>query len=193
MMLPTAWEVDPPIRMPSHLLSRDPGDLGDDAVLDRGVAALGLQRAFLLLVVAGTLFTHTPGPPPSRFRVMLEHLAARWVDSNVIGAIALRISPGPLDFRESPSTHSGEQTSNSPASGKKCRVERELPGRVPGCPTKTTGVPDKLLSLKVLQNGVFRVTFWRLFVFVYLVNVMLLNNNYRENGEDNPWGPIASS
>jgi hypothetical protein len=30
-------------------------------------------------------------------------------------------------------------------------------------------------------------------VFVYLVNVMLLNNNYRENGEDNPWGPIASS
>jgi hypothetical protein len=33
---------------------------------------------------------------------MLEHLAARWVDSNVIGAIALRISPGPLDFRELP-------------------------------------------------------------------------------------------
>jgi hypothetical protein len=33
---------------------------------------------------------------------MLEHLAARWVDSNVIGAIALRISPGPLDFRERP-------------------------------------------------------------------------------------------
>jgi hypothetical protein len=64
---------------------------------------------------------------------------------------------------------------------------------LPGCPTRTTGVPDKLHSLKVLQNGVFRVTFWRLFVFVYLVNVMLLNNNYRENGEDNPWGPIASS
>jgi hypothetical protein len=31
---------------------------------------------------------------------MLEHLAARWVDSNMIRAIALRISPGPLDFRE---------------------------------------------------------------------------------------------
>jgi hypothetical protein len=64
---------------------------------------------------------------------------------------------------------------------------------LPGCPTKTTGVPNKLLSLKVLQNGVFRVTFWRLLVFVYLVNVMLFNNNYRENGEDNPWEPIASS
>ena len=64
---------------------------------------------------------------------------------------------------------------------------------LPGCPTKTTGVPNKLLSLKVLQNGVFRVAFGRLFVFVYLVNVMLLNNNHRENGEDNPWGPIASS
>jgi len=64
--------------------------------------------------------------------------------------------------------------------------------KLPGCPTKTTGVPNKLLSLKVLQNGVFRVAFWRLFVFVYPVNVMLLNNNYRENGEDNPWGPIAS-
>jgi hypothetical protein len=33
---------------------------------------------------------------------MLEHLAARWVDSNVIGAIALRISPGPMDFGELP-------------------------------------------------------------------------------------------
>jgi len=31
---------------------------------------------------------------------MLEHLAARWVDSNMIRAIALRISPGPLDFGE---------------------------------------------------------------------------------------------
>jgi hypothetical protein len=31
---------------------------------------------------------------------MLEHLATRWVDSNMIRAIALRISPGPLDFGE---------------------------------------------------------------------------------------------
>jgi hypothetical protein len=41
--------------------------------------------------------------------------------------------------------------------------------------------------------GYFGLRFGRLFVFVYLVNVMLLNNNHRENGEDNPWGPIASS
>jgi len=31
---------------------------------------------------------------------MLEHLATRWVDANMIRAIALRISPGPLDFGE---------------------------------------------------------------------------------------------
>jgi len=33
---------------------------------------------------------------------MLEHLAARWVGSNMIRAIALRISPGPMNFREHP-------------------------------------------------------------------------------------------
>jgi hypothetical protein len=40
---------------------------------------------------------------------------------------------------------------------------------LPGCPTKTTGVPNKPLSRKVLQNGVFQAAFWRLFVFVSLV------------------------
>src|SRR3712207_4140519 len=43
-----------------YLLSRDPGDLGDDAVLNRGGSALGFQRAFLLLsLVVSRLFAHT--------------------------------------------------------------------------------------------------------------------------------------
>ncbi|MDF2703046.1 MAG: hypothetical protein K0S10_1992, partial [Rubrobacteraceae bacterium] len=29
--------------------------------------------------------------------------------------------------------------------------------------------------------------------YCFSCSVMLLNNNYRENGEDYPWGPIASS
>src|SRR5215204_2594124 len=40
---------------------------------------------------------------------------------------------------------------------------------LPGCPTRATGVPNKFLSRKVLQNGVFWAAFWRLFVFVSLV------------------------
>src|ERR687890_544810 len=39
----------------------------------------------------------------------------------------------------------------------------------PGRPTKTTGAPDKWFSIKLLQNGVFRVVFSGAFVFVYLV------------------------
>src|SRR5215210_1838862 len=54
-----------------YLLSGDPCNLGDDAVPDRGAAALGLQRASLLLFVAGSLLAHTPGSPPSRFGVVL--------------------------------------------------------------------------------------------------------------------------
>ena len=64
---------------------------------------------------------------------------------------------------------------------------------LPGRPTKTTGVPSKWLSLKLLQNEGFYVAFWGPFVFVPLVVLWLLNNNYRENGEDYPWGPIVSS
>src|SRR5215213_2529204 len=41
--------------------------------------------------------------------------------------------------------------------------------KVPGCPTKSTGVPDKWLSPKLLQNRVFHVVFRRPFVFVSLV------------------------
>ncbi len=41
--------------------------------------------------------------------------------------------------------------------------------KLPGPPTNATGAPNKSLSLKMLQNGVFGVTFWRLFVFVSLV------------------------
>jgi hypothetical protein len=67
----------------------------------------------------------------------------------------------------------GCPTKTTGVPGKNYRGARQ---KLPGCPTKTTGVPNK-----------------RLFVFVYLVNVMLFNNNYRENGEDNPWEPIASS
>src|SRR5829696_2209854 len=43
-----------------YFLSRDPGNLGDDAVLERGGSALGFQRAFLLLsLVVSRLFAHT--------------------------------------------------------------------------------------------------------------------------------------
>ena len=41
--------------------------------------------------------------------------------------------------------------------------------KLPGCPTKTTGVPDNRHFLKLLQNGVFRVVFFGSFVFVSLV------------------------
>src|SRR5215211_3742655 len=40
---------------------------------------------------------------------------------------------------------------------------------LPGSPTNTTGVPDKWLLLKLLQNGDFRVVFFGPFVFVSLV------------------------
>src|SRR5215208_1430017 len=65
--------------------------------------------------------------------------------------------------------------------------------KVPGCPTKSTGVPDKWLSPKLLQNRIFHVVFRRPFVFVSLVSVMLLNNNYIGERGGCSWGPIASS
>src|SRR5215210_1559582 len=54
---------------------------------------------------------------------------------------------------------------------------------LPGCPTKTTGVPNKWPSLKLLQNEGFYVVFLGPFVLCFSCSVMLLNNNYKENGE----------
>src|SRR5215217_4091967 len=59
---------------------------------------------------------------------------------------------------------------------------------LPGCPTKSTGVPDKWLSPKLLQNRIFHVVFRRPFVFVSLVSVMLLNNNYIGERGGCSWG-----
>src|SRR5215210_1341933 len=84
-----------------YLLSGDPCYLGDDAVPARGIAALSLQRASLLLFVAGSLLAHTPGSPRSWFGVVFEYVAARRASANTRrAATTLRTSLGPMDFRE---------------------------------------------------------------------------------------------
>jgi hypothetical protein len=68
-------------------------------------------------------------------------------------------------------------------------AQQEIPGR----PTKTTGVPDKPPSQKVLQKGEFLRRNLASLCYCLSCSVMLLNNNYRENGEVYPWGQIASN
>src|SRR5215212_1159480 len=71
---------------------------------------------------------------------------------------------------------------------------------LPGCPTNIAGVSDKYyrgaqqvaLSKVAAKRGFSCRVFGRL-CFCLSCSVMLLNNNYRENGEVWWWGPIASS
>jgi hypothetical protein len=64
---------------------------------------------------------------------------------------------------------------------------------LPGRPTNITGVPNKPPLQNMLQNGTFCLCSEGPFVIVSLVVLCCLNNNYKENGEGYPWGPIASS
>ena len=64
---------------------------------------------------------------------------------------------------------------------------------LPGRPTNITGVPNKPSLRNMLQNGTFCLCSEGPFVIVSLVVLCCLNNNYKENGEGYPWGPIASS
>jgi hypothetical protein len=71
---------------------------------------------------------------------------------------------------------------------------------LPGCPTRGAGVPDKnyrgarqaVIAKVAAKRGFLSLYLWAL-CYCFSCSVMLLNNNYRENGEDNPWGQIASS
>src|SRR5918992_10263 len=67
--------------------------------------------------------------------------------------------PAPLDPMIPPPQHTGVPNKNY-------RGPQQV---LPGCPTKTTGVPNKRHFLKLLQNGGFCVAFRGSFVFVYLV------------------------
>src|ERR671911_583020 len=69
---------------------------------------------------------------------------------------------------------------------------RAMPAQkpLPGCPTKTTGVPNKNYR-GPRQGALFKIAAKQEFLccvlgglcFCFSCNVMLLNNNYRENGE----------
>jgi hypothetical protein len=71
---------------------------------------------------------------------------------------------------------------------------------LPGCPTSATGVPDKNYR-GAQQVGFAKIAAKRgllssllvVLCYCFSCSVMLLNNNYRENGEDDPWGQIASN
>ncbi len=71
---------------------------------------------------------------------------------------------------------------------------------LPGSPTSATGVPDKnyrgpqqgVLAKDAAKRGILGRVSWSL-CFCFSCSVMLLNNNYRENGEVYPWGQVASS
>ena len=71
---------------------------------------------------------------------------------------------------------------------------------VPGSPTNTTGVPDKyhrgprqVALSKVAAKRGCSCRVLGFLCFCFSCSVMLLNNNYRANGEVFPWGPITSS
>src|SRR5215217_513698 len=61
---------------------------------------------------------------------------------------------------------------------------------LPGCPTRTTGVPNKnhrgvqqVVLFKVAAKWGFLCRVSGALCFCFSCNVMLLNNNYKENGE----------
>jgi hypothetical protein len=71
---------------------------------------------------------------------------------------------------------------------------------LPGCPTNATGVPNKcyrgaqqMALSKIAGKRGFSCRVSGPLCFCFSCSVMLLNNNYRENGEVYPWEPIASS
>jgi hypothetical protein len=71
---------------------------------------------------------------------------------------------------------------------------------LPGSPTSATGAPDKnhrgpqqVVFTKCAANGVILRRDLASLCYCFSCGVMLFNNNYRENGEVNPWGKIASS
>jgi hypothetical protein len=71
---------------------------------------------------------------------------------------------------------------------------------LPGSPTRGAGVPDKnhrgaqqVGFAKTAAKRGFLSSLLVVLCYCFSCSVMLLNNNYRENGEDDPWGKIASS
>ena len=71
---------------------------------------------------------------------------------------------------------------------------------LPGSPTSATGVPNKYYrgpqQVAPAKHAAKRCILGWLsasLCFCFSCSVMLLNNNYRENGEVCQWGPVASS
>jgi hypothetical protein len=109
----------------------------------------------------------------------------------------LRHDAPPLPYRGARQGPPGSPTRTTGVPSKKYRGARQKP---PGSPTRVTGVPDKnhrgpqqaALTKGAAKRGIPGCVLEAL-CFCFSCSVMLLNNNYRENREDNPWGPIASS
>jgi hypothetical protein len=103
----------------------------------------------------------------------------------------------PATYRGARQKLPGRPTSTTGVSNKNHRGAQQ---KLPGCPASTTGVPDKnyrgaqqvaLSKIAAKWGFLFRVSGPRCFCFS--CSVMLVNNNYRENGEVHAWGPITSS
>jgi hypothetical protein len=122
----------------------------------------------------------------------------------------------PLRRANKPRTHPTRLYDNPPATYR--GAQQKLPGcptsttgvsnkyyrgaqqKLPGCPASTTGVPDKnyrgaqqVVLSKIAAKRGFLCRVSGPLCFCFSCNVMLLNNNYSENGEVYPWGPITSS
>jgi len=101
----------------------------------------------------------------------------------------------PIRPRETPSaTYRGPQQElpgcPTRATGVPNKNYRGARQKLPGSPTRVTGVPDKnyrgpqqvaLFKIAAKQGFLYRV--FRALCFCLSCSVMLLNNNYRENGE----------
>src|SRR5215217_7931831 len=91
----------------------------------------------------------------------------------------------------------GSPTSATGVPNKNYRGPQQM---LPGSPTSATGAPDK--NYRGPQQVVFTESAAKAVIlcrdlvslcYCFSCSVMLFNNNYRENGEDDPWGQIASS
>jgi hypothetical protein len=98
-----------------------------------------------------------------------------------------------------PRRQSAQTSRNSLPTGR-ARTYRGPQQVLPGSPTSATGVPNKNYR-GPQQASLFKIAAKRglssrasgSLCFCFSCSVMLLNNNYRENGEVYPWGPIASN
>jgi hypothetical protein len=103
----------------------------------------------------------------------------------------------PATYRGPQQALPGSPTSTTGVPNKYYRGPQQI---LPGSPTNTTGVPNKyyrgprqVALFKVAAKRDFSCCVSGFLCFCFSCSVMLLNNNYRENGEVYPWEPITSS